>query len=1028
MDKLHLLHISDLHYTGNAEDIRRAKSLVEDINSTISKQPTSIMFTGDLTYSGRSNEFSSLAENLIFEINGYTGLYTCPGNHDIERDKTTPAAREAAIKTSRNLKMEKTPASVFSPCPLQNYFDLHRASTNFSDTNFFTSIGRGDNYEVVSINTAWCCGHHEKPYTDKGNLKVNEISLDSAIESLSQEKFKVLMMHHPLGWLDYTSQKYLNEVISRNFDLVLYGHEHDPNIATLRNQSGESVFCEATAAKANWSNGLNGYSLITVDLPSKAIKITHRSFSATRGIFISGNDVVEGAISYPRESDRDFWRRHDESDSTHLLGRASQKVSIENISSAIRANSANKAQSDENPLTPYFRRVQFQDGDRQYTPREPLTDCLKTLTSTIFFVGPKDCGLSTASHIAFRELSQQIQDRGTLPVYADADDMSSINKASLTRLIQRASIERFTSKEAEALATSGNVAFIFDSVSIHDIEKIQAIRATIENFMPGCKAIIFCSLDQRTTRKTSAGRVSLDPSTDTIYEICELTVQEIRELIDRKAPLETMVARENLLNNAITSFKAMGEPIYPTTVSILVETLKQLPDFRPINRVRLLDRYIECLLGRYTLEDVTIGKFNSSEKSNLLSFIAGTMIKESKESFSTEEIQELINSYSELMLLEIPSKLLSEFCDKGILVVSEDQYTFRANSIFSYFAAKEMARRPDIFNLLTEGDLFFSYNNEIVYFGELEGVDSTRLLEVARSHVETLGASVIKGYAEAGISFSDEWIKLVSEDTKDSSELKDTLREISKQVPTPELKDHSRTNELGSEPRYRGVSRRATVTELEARWFISIRVYLQLLKYSSSIPGPEKLAHLDVALSALESFAHNLAVKREEISSAPVFSHGGVLYINPSAAHNPDKSRRDFKFNAPATVAKMASDLMGTSQLGMALSRASRTTNEFHEFVIRTLLMDIPSADNADYVVKSIANSQTSALQISSLRTLRSKYVSYRSSAAEEKHHRSIIEGLNKEKNIRSIVDFDRIERNKNLSDIKAKLETKKGA
>lgn len=1016
---IHLLHLSDLHYSASAEDDRRLQTLLADVNQTLGRSSAHVCFSGDLTYGGTEQEFRFLYQNFIFNLKGYDRLFMCPGNHDVVRQHTSQEEVIKAIKTSDGLQAFDGIVSPFSKrCPLSDYMATQEALCDFTTNNFYASMGGTDNLQIVSINTAWTSFKRPDNYTDKGNLQINQRAVDQAVAALQADKVKILMMHHPISWLNSPSQKYLQQISSRHFDFVISGHEHDPISSAIESPHGKCIFIEATAAKADWCQGLNGYSLISLDPASLAVQVSHRSYSPARSTFIDGDGIAEGGKYYPRDSDRAYWIRELANDTQFIIGKCASQLNIKTLTSSLESAYSSKYQSALRPVITKFSQVKFKDGEREKSGKTPVTDCIDSISSTAFFVGPKDSGLTVASQIAFRHIAESLERFSAIPIYINVEDISSINKAALHREIQRGFVTRLTQAETNTLSETGSVYFLFDGICIHDIAKLSAIRNVLTTYFGKCKAAIFCSLDRRTSSKEEEGVVDFDPNFDTVYEVCQLDSIEIKDMIDKKAVDQPALVKENLLNNTVISFKAMDEPVYATTVSLLVDTLKQLPDYKPINRVRLLDRYIECLLGRYTLEDVQVGRFNSSEKSNLLSFIAGKMVTMRKIHLRKSELDQIVSQYTEEMLLEVPKDILNEFVIKGILFASGEFITFRANSMFSYFVAKEMVRNKEIFQTITSEDCFFSYHNEIVFYGELEGVDNSGLLNSAEVYVSEFADLIIAQYKENGIDFKNEWTKMVLPSVDDQPQLASTIEAIASQVPSEADKVNSRSSDLAAERRLRGVSSRSTVKEMEAKWLIVIRVYLQLLKHSSSIGGPDKIRHLRVALNALESLAQSLAVKREQISTSPAFSHGGILYLNPMAALDLERSKREFRINANASVAEMASEMMGTSQLGLALSRVAHDTSEFQSFIIRNLLMDIPSSDNSDYVINSVANSRIPALQIASLRSLKEKYVSYKTSEGERRHQKSIIDGLNRQRNIHRQLNITQIERRLSLAKI----------
>lgn len=78
-------------------------------------------------------------------------------------------------------------------------------------------------------------------------------------------------------------------------------------------------------------------------------------------------------------------------------------------------------------------------------------------------------------------------------------------------------------------------------------------------------------------------------------------------------------SREGMVSHVVESFRQMDEPIFASSVAVVIDTLVQDPEFKPLNKARLIERYVECLLGRFDLEDVREGIFNSSDKISLLS-------------------------------------------------------------------------------------------------------------------------------------------------------------------------------------------------------------------------------------------------------------------------------------------------------------------------------------------------------------------------------------------------------------------------
>lgn len=93
MDKIRILHISDLHYDQSNEDMQK---IIESFFDDIIKQGEIdiIIFSGDLVQKGDKNLFSEVKENFINPLLEKLNLtkndfFIVPGNHETNREKTS---------------------------------------------------------------------------------------------------------------------------------------------------------------------------------------------------------------------------------------------------------------------------------------------------------------------------------------------------------------------------------------------------------------------------------------------------------------------------------------------------------------------------------------------------------------------------------------------------------------------------------------------------------------------------------------------------------------------------------------------------------------------------------------------------------------------------------------------------------------------------------------------------------------------------------------------------------------------------
>jgi predicted MPP superfamily phosphohydrolase len=275
------LHISDWHQgepdtdrrillQGMLEDIRARSSFASELSEI-----DLVIFSGDVAFSGKSTEYAAAESELIEPIRQLLGgkarFVFAPGNHDLEWDKigSIPSEWEGLLSSNATDRHKQVGDLLYdkkkSPMmlsPFQNFYQ-------FSQKNGWSYEGEPVHSVIVeqakkklgiaTINTAICCARHSisakrnperASYWDYGTLAITERQLRDAMARLKDADFKILVMHHPLSWVHEGEQAVLEQLISSNFDLVLYGHEHLPRFSSVSGTFGDIKFVPAGSAFA----------------------------------------------------------------------------------------------------------------------------------------------------------------------------------------------------------------------------------------------------------------------------------------------------------------------------------------------------------------------------------------------------------------------------------------------------------------------------------------------------------------------------------------------------------------------------------------------------------------------------------------------------------------------------------------------------------------------------------------------------------------------------------------------------------
>jgi UDP-2,3-diacylglucosamine pyrophosphatase LpxH len=314
MSHINWLHLSDWHHKTPAYDRNViAGKLIDDIKTRADWDPKLenidlIAFTGDISFSGETEQFELAHQQLIEPIRNIFGttvpIYCIPGNHDIQRSAFSNIPAEwagiLAGGTEKNSDVEQLlqdPAKLeILNGPLKNFYRYATKQGCKYDPRklyFVETIEKGGRkIGIACLNTAW----HSARFTiqpagstinsmiwDRGLLRLTEAQISDALRQLSDADITIAMMHHPLHWLEETEQAKAEQIVGRHCHIVLHGHEHRPNMSRLSNAFGDTVTIPAGACynrriptDPRYSNA---YNFCSLDLDSNVGTIFHRLWS-----------------------------------------------------------------------------------------------------------------------------------------------------------------------------------------------------------------------------------------------------------------------------------------------------------------------------------------------------------------------------------------------------------------------------------------------------------------------------------------------------------------------------------------------------------------------------------------------------------------------------------------------------------------------------------------------------------------------------------------------------------------------------
>ncbi|MEE3358834.1 MAG: metallophosphoesterase [Pseudomonadota bacterium] len=1025
-----IVHLSDLHFKNDVENRFRIEKLREDLVKLPLGPHSITAFTGDLVQSGEQEQYDVLFELLLAPlIEADHQIAIVPGNHDIQRDlaDSDTAAKFLSDRASSYLfsgnTLVQSPFEAHSDGPLRNYKALEGLFAPYVKQSFFGYVKQVGEISIVGMNSTWLSHERDANDSDRGKLRVEPHILSEYAKNLPAEGFRVLLLHHPFDWLEEVTRDAVTKIATEKFDLVLFGHVHTADTSALVRNRSDTGLIQSPPLRADWSKGTNGYAIIRCNSRSKATEISYRSYSKSQRMFVVGEDFAPGGISYPKESDRQFFAK---SPSLPALTQRFLANVPHDFVDWHRRNIRAKSNYIESFIIPQIQKVAYNDDEQWLEPAVPLSILFEESSRDQFIIAPADSGLSTSAFLTVKGIAERVASTGVFPVFFDAGE-ASVNRASILRSMVQTCLTRFSTSEMEHLAQQGSVRLIVDGLNLSNAEHFNNFRKTINQFFPNVPITAFVRTEKVGQAVSSTDHPAMSLIDDDVYELGELGVQQIREVISmHRQNIKDDGVIDKLANHAIDSLSQINEPIFPSTVAVLVETLVQDHDFRPINKARLLDRYVECLLGRFELEDVREGTFSSHDKIEFLSFVARQILEGDRGGLADSEWQQVRSDYESNYLIELPRGLLREFEEKGLLVSEGGRITFRADYLFSYFVARQMKSDTDFATKLTSDEGIFKHHDEVVFYGELEGTDTAAVLNQLFNQVDLLEEMLLEQYSREGIDLTLEWLESTKDDPKEVVEVLEELAEFDCAAPDPEVADSRNNQRLANVIRRRGISRRQEVSELEAKLLVAMRLYAQLVRNALHIPANDKLRHLQKLYEAAEIWVGFMSAARSHIATSPVTVAGGVRFINYGAMVDRAKSVSDFKFNAPNSISRILADAVKNPQLSVALRAVLPKLSDMGALFAREALIALPAKENQKAYLDSIKTAQEHTLVTASMRALKREFLSSGRNSDLRSHTSGIVDGVRKYVGERALGDPSSLNKKKLLRDMKAAASEKK--
>ena len=236
MDKIHWLHLSDIHLNKRDVDSRRMRNRLLDYMKELGTQIDYIFITGDLRYAPMG-EFAADTVDYINKLLSVTNLtvdrlFIVPGNHDIERDAEGRA--EAILESIKDyspkdgaLASDKMSAvhcghTEFRKMMHIIYHENQEQAASYDDDEKPHFVTETKDFNIICIDTALT-------YTKQrnNNLFIGTEYIMDLLEELNQDKPSIILTHYSFDFLERSEQMQIVQLLKDfHVQLWLAGHEH----------------------------------------------------------------------------------------------------------------------------------------------------------------------------------------------------------------------------------------------------------------------------------------------------------------------------------------------------------------------------------------------------------------------------------------------------------------------------------------------------------------------------------------------------------------------------------------------------------------------------------------------------------------------------------------------------------------------------------------------------------------------------------------------------------------------------------
>jgi len=291
--KILFLHISDAHFE---EDTRCTGKIidaqVQALNSIENFDSCFIMFSGDLAYSGKENEYKNVSKYLgrlwkkireKFNIYNSVSTRVVPGNHDMNFNGVKRDRSEIRIMLN-----EGTAEELVGP-ELQKFEEFYKCAGFYNcfvtnklcDCKIYTIAGK--RIQINLINSELFSSCNDSIHDDDKGLHYLPASVWENIIRKKDVDFVLTMSHRGPEWFDWSTCQAFKKHLFGNADIFLYGHEHFDEVQNMCKK--DNTLLKSIAQGLDFAGNHISFTTLLVDLETNQIQTKKFAWDSQEEMF-----------------------------------------------------------------------------------------------------------------------------------------------------------------------------------------------------------------------------------------------------------------------------------------------------------------------------------------------------------------------------------------------------------------------------------------------------------------------------------------------------------------------------------------------------------------------------------------------------------------------------------------------------------------------------------------------------------------------------------------------------------------------